>query len=89
MCLGRYVGTGQLCHGRLPGCSDRGEGVRQPPGGHPAPGAGASNRARWPPTGPMLERACPKCRKHWTHPTGTGLERYDGGPAADGDLGAE
>ena len=44
---------------RLPGCSDRREGVRQPPGDHPA-----RVRARVT-EHVVLERTCQKCRKHW------------------------
>ena len=57
------------------------EGVRKPPGDHPAPGTGAGNRARG--VGTHLSEVPEAVGP------GTGLECYNGGPAADGDLGAE
>ena len=45
---------------RLPGSSDRQEGVRKPPGDYPASGTGRRVTEHV-----VLERACPKCRKRW------------------------
>ena len=52
-----------------------------PPGDYPAPGTGAGNRARG--VGTHLSEVPEAVGP------GTGLECYNGGPEADGDLGAE